>query len=290
LGRESKGRDGVMKNVKQVAFIAIGVVMILCSVALIVMKQSSDTAKGRTVGKTSGSYVFSEPVKSLVFEAGACTIEILEGEGTGYHIDFDNLKYGTLTHRLEGETLKLSYEQNDDWALKLFSSNDIDDQKITLTIPKDAELDSALFEFGAAQIRMEGVTAKNLDITVGAGKLNAERVTATEHAKLSVGAGAFYAENVSLTDTDLECGVGEMEVEGTLTGDTTADCGVGAMELRVSGKQEDYRGELNCGLGEIDFGDISIEGSGKKSYGTSSAERRMDIKCGLGEVDVRFYN
>lgn len=240
-----------MNSAKQIVFILIGVAMIAYSVVLIFMKQSSDTAKGRTGEKTSGSYVFSEPVKSLVFEAGACKIEILEGEGTGYQIDFDDLKYGTLTHKLEGEILTISYEQNDDWVLKMFSLDDIDDQKITLTIPKDAELDSASFEFGAADVTIETLVVNELNLMVGAGSLRADRISATN---------------------------------------ATADCGVGAMELRVSGKQEDYRGELNCGLGEIDFGDISIEGSGKKSYGTSSAERRMDIKCGLGEVDVRFYN
>lgn len=278
-----------MKNTKQIVFIAMGVAMILLAVGLIFMKKSDDTVKGFTGERQSGSYVFSEPIKTLIFEAGACSIEILEGEGTEYIVDFENLKYGTLVTEPDGESLKISYEQNNNWTAKMFMDDDINDQKITLTIPKDAEPDSALFEFGAAEISMEGVSAKELYITVGAGELNADGLTATGVARFNVGAGAFYAKDVALNDAELVCGVGEMKVSGSFYGDTTADCGVGAMELRVQGEQEEYRGELNCGLGEIDFGNIDLEGSGKQSYGTSSAERRMDIKCGIGEVDVRFY-
>ncbi|MBR6537055.1 MAG: DUF4097 family beta strand repeat protein [Lachnospiraceae bacterium] len=278
-----------MKNAKQIVFIVIGAAMILLAVGLICLKKSDDTVKGFNGEKQSGSYVFSEPIKSLVFEAGACTIEILEGEEAHYIVDFENLKYGTLVTEQEGEELKISYKQNNNWTAKMFMEDDINDQKITLTMPKDAELDSALFEFGAAEISMEDVTAKKLYLTVGAGELNADALTATELARFNVGAGVFYAKDVTLTDAELVCGVGEMNVGGTFNGDTTADCGVGAMELRVHGEQEEYRGELNCGLGEIEFGNINIEGSGKQNHGTSSAERRMDIKCGIGEVDVHFY-
>ena len=278
-----------MKNAKQIVFIVIGAAMILLAVGLICLKKSDDTVKGFKGEKQSGSYVFSEPIKSLVFEAGACTIEILEGEEAHYIVDIENLKYGTLVTEQEGEELKISYKQNNNWTAKMFMEDDINDQKITLTMPKDAELDSALFEFGAAEISMEDVTAKKLYLTVGAGELNADALTATELARFNVGAGVFYAKDVALTDAELVCGVGEMNVGGTFNGDTTADCGVGAMELRVHGEQEEYRGELNCGLGEIEFGNINIEGSGKQNHGTSSAERRMDIKCGIGEVDVHFY-
>lgn len=279
-----------MKSTKQVVFILIGVLMILLSVGLIFAKKSSDTKKGISGKGENGSASFSVPINSLVFEAGACNIEILEGEGTEFFLDYEGLKYGTLTHKLDGETLRISFKQDENWPAKMFMEKDINDQRITLTIPKDAILDSALFEFGAAEIAMDRVVANELYITVGAGELHADSLTATELVRLNVGAGAFYADNVTLANAELVCGVGEMEVSGLITGESTVDCGVGSMELTLDGEQEYYYGDLDCGLGELRFGDIQIDGSGKKSYGTSSAERRMDIKCGIGEVDVRFYN
>ena len=281
-----------MKNAKQAIYILIGTAMIVLSVLLIVLKNGSGTS-GRFNGESGGEYgkeVFEGPVTSLVFEVGACEAEVVAGDADYYILDYEGLKYGTLTHRLEDGELLISYKLNDNWPAKIFADNDIDEQKITLTVPKAALLDSALFEFGAAEISMEEIGAKKLYVTVGAGDLTADKITATELAKFTVGAGNFSAEDVVLTDATLECGVGQMNVSGTFDGNTKAECGVGAMALTVCGEQEQYRGALNCGLGEIDFGTISIEGSGNKTYGTSSAERRMDIKCGIGEVDVRFYN
>lgn len=276
-----------MKSAKQIVFIAIGVAMILLAVGLIAMKKGRDS-DGGTIGGESGTRTFPGTVKDLVFEVGASTIDVMIGDTEEYILSYEGLKYGTISDRYEDGVLRITYRQKDNWPSKLMYDNDIDKQKITLTVPKDAVLDSALFEFGAAEIGMEGITAKELYVTVGAGQLNAYNLTATELAKFNAGAGAFYADEVVLTNAELMCGVGQMNLSGIFTGDTTVDCGVGSMELDVDGAQEEYRGDLNCGLGEIRFGDIEIEGSGQKSYGTSSATSRMDIKCGIGEVDVRF--
>ena len=281
-----------MKNAKQVVYVFIGTAMILLSVVLIVWKKGNDTG-GRFNGESGGEYgreVFEEPISALVFEAGACSVDIVTGDADYFILDYEGLKYGKLTHKLAEGELVISYEQDSNRPANIFMDQDIDEQRITLTVPKDAMLDSALFEFGAAEVYMEEIAAKKMYVTVGAGALEADKLTVTELARFTVGAGTFSAEDVTLMDAELECGVGEMKVDGIFEGTTKAECGVGAMELTVSGEQEQYRGELNCGLGEIDFGTISIEGSGNKTYGTSSAERRMDIKCGIGEVDVRFYN
>lgn len=276
-----------MKSAKQIVFIAIGVAMVLLAVGLIAMKKGQDS-DGRTIGGESGTRTFPGTVNDLVFEVGASTIDVMIGDTEEYVLSYEGLKYGTISDRCEDGVLRITYRQKDNWPSKLIYDNDIDKQKITLTIPKNAVLDSAVFEFGAAEIEMEGITAKELYVTVGAGQLNAYNLTATELAKFNAGAGAFYADDVVLTNAELMCGVGQMNLSGNFAGDTTVDCGVGSMELDVDGLQEEYRGDLSCGLGEIRFGDISIDGSGNKSYGTSSATNRMDIKCGIGEVDVCF--
>ena len=278
-----------MKNAKQIVYVLIGSAMILLSIGLVFMKKPTDaTSKGNWGEGENGSQIFSAPISSLVLEAGACKVEVIEGDGPDYIVDYEGLKYGTLQMAETDGNLTISFKQNDNWSSRMFVENEINSQKITLTIPRDTVFDSAVFERGAADIWMDGVSAKKLYITVGAGALHADNLVATEFARFKVGAGAFYAEDVTLTNAQLECGVGEMNLYGTFDGDSTVDCGVGSMELRVDGEQDSYHGDLNCGLGEIDFGYISIDSSGNKSYGTSSAERRMDIKCGIGKVDVRF--
>lgn len=278
-----------MKNAKQIVFILIGTSMIFLCVCLILMRNSMGTENTANT-REYGAVVYEEPINSLVFEAGACSVEVVRGEDDEYLLTYDGLKYGNLTHRLEDGELRISYTQENGWTAKLFVEDDVDNQKITLTVPKDAVLDRAVFEFGAAEIDMDRIEAKEIYITVGAGELNADRFVATEHAVLKVGAGAFYADNVKLTNAELECGVGEMNISGTIDGKSTAECGVGALELGILGEQDDYYGELNCGLGKVHLGDIRIKEGENKSYGTSSAEHRMDIKCGIGKVDVYFQN
>lgn len=276
-----------MRNAKQCVFVLIAVVMIVLSVGLIFLKKSDE--KENNTSKKDGSERFFGPVENLVFEAGACNIDVVTGEEDTYVLRYEGLKYGDLSSRLEDGELKITYKQEKNRTAKMLFSDDVDDQQITLMIPKDAVLTSAFLEFGAADIEIEQLVAEKLYVTVGTGELKADNLTATEFAKLKVGAGAFYAEKVKLTNAELECGVGEMGLSGNITGESTVDCGVGSMELELDGKQEEYYGELSCGLGEIRCGSIQIEGSGNRSYGTSSAERRMDIKCGIGEVDVRFH-
>ena len=270
-----------MQKFKQGIFIAVAIVMVLLCIGLIAVKKSRGTETVR-----EGTRTFTGTVEQLIFEAGACDIEIREGNVDGFVLSYRGLSSGSISDSLEDGVLKLKYRETSGWLSKLF--RDGAETKVTLTIPKNTVLEQANLEFGAAEVRIDALSAKRLFISVGAGELNAESLTAGEKANLQVGAGAFYADNVNLVNAGLECGVGEMELSGVINGESTVDCGVGEISLTLNGNEEDYSGELNCGLGSIQMGSVIINGSGKQSYGTSSAMSRMDIKCGIGEVDVRF--
>lgn len=276
-----------MRDAKRSVFILLAVVMIVLSVGLIAMKGVYGSATENR-GK-DGTRTFTGPVEKLVFEAGACDIEVVAGETEDYILTYTNLYYASLSDSFNDGVLTVTLKLDGSFPARLFSGNGRKDTKIVLTVPKDAVLEEASFEFGAADIEMQGITAKELAVTVGAGELDAKKLTATEKAKFSVGAGEFSAEDVELSNARLDCGVGQMELSGNLTGDSTVDCGVGQISLTLTGNEEEYHGNLSCGLGEISMGSVKIDGSGNKTYGTSSAESRMDIKCGIGEVDVRFH-
>lgn len=276
-----------MKNAKQGVFILIAVVMIVASVGLIAIKEAY--GGGTTNREKNGTRTFTGTVETLILEVGACDIEVVSGDTEDYILEYTNLSYATLSDSFKDGVLTVTYKMDTGWPARMFSQNGWKDTKIILTVPENAKLTKAVFEFGAADIEMENITAKELIVTVGAGELNAHKLTATEKAKFTVGAGAFSAEEVDLFNAILECGVGEMELSGNIIGESTVDCGVGQTTLTLTGNEEDYYGDLSCGLGEIQLGSIQIGGSGTKSYGTSSAESRMDIKCGIGEVDVRFH-
>ncbi len=274
-----------MRSFRQGIFIAAAVVMILVCVALIFVKQSTKEKEG-----VSGMEIYTEKIEKLVFEAGACRIEIKEGETDEVVLAYEGIRAEDISGKLENDTLRIKCSHKNKWGMKLFGIRfgNEDEAKISLTLPKNRVFQSVTMEFGAAQIRAEKICAEDLTLTVGAGEMSAEYLLGSKSAKISVGAGSLKADEVNLVNADLDCGVGELKLIGEVSGDSTVDCGVGSVVLTLTGQEDAYRGSLDCGLGSLRFGDNSINGSGKREYGTASAENRMDIKCGVGEVDVRF--
>lgn len=276
-----------MKNVKQWVFILIALVMIVAAVLLIVWSKNGDGNGEKITEKTE---VFTGELKELIFQAGACEVEMKEGPAGQITVQYENIELKSSESGFSDGVLTI--KTKDPKKVNFFGlgfSVDSEDAKITVTIPADTVLEKATLEFGAAEVTAERISAEELTIAVGAGEFTAEQLVAETSARLTVGAGAFYAEEVHLTNAELECGVGEMELSGVIYGDATVDCGVGALELTLDGQtKEEFRGELSCGLGKLCFGDITINGSGEETYGSSEAENRMNVKCGIGEVNVRF--
>lgn len=275
-----------MKSFRQSILVAAAVVMIAACVILILLNRG---VKEKTPG--SGEEKYTGTIENLLVEAGACKIEIIEGGADSVTLQWEGIPSDEISGTLENGTLKIKSSYSKSWNLGLlfkFSSKKRKDAKIILTIPKDTVFQNVEMEFGAAEVEAERIQAEDLKISVGAGEMEANYLLARKSAKISVGAGSLSANAVSLTNADLNCGVGEMELSGEILGDSTIDCGVGEVQLTLTTDEDSYRGKLDCGLGSLKFGKTSVNGSGKKDYGTSSAENRMDIKCGVGEVDVHF--
>lgn len=276
-----------MKSLKQGIFIVIALVMIGAAVALILFHK--DEGGGTVISDTE---VFKGEITELIFEVGACQVEIEKGIEGQVMVHYEGIKAEYMTGDLKDGVLKIKYNPKNNWNFSLFGikfgSGSSEKAKITLTIPEETVFKSVAMEFGAAGVRAERIMAEELFLAVGAGEMNADYLFASKSAKINVGAGSLTADKVILTNAELECGVGEIELSGEVYGDSTVECGVGEVEIALTTEEESYRGKLDCGLGDISFGRTSVDGSGKKEYGTSSAENRMDIKCGVGEVDVHF--
>lgn len=223
-----------------------------------------------------------ETIDSLEMKLGACEVTIVEG--TAFSLEYENLVRKKLAYSVKNGQLSIEYNSGKEWFTWLRRT----DPKIVVTIPKDTVLEKATMNFGAAEIDLDFLETKSLSLVIGAGEMNVNRMTVTEHANIQVGAGSLEMKRAELNDAKLECGVGEISIDGVLTGTCRAKCGVGEISVRLSEKtQEDYAGNLKCGLGSVTFGDIKISGSGSRTYG-SDGENTFDIECGVGEVEVIF--
>jgi len=132
----------------------------------------------------------------------------------------------------------------------------------------------------------EDFTAESLDISVGAGLLQAEDLSA-KTSSLHVGAGKIEIEKLVTGESRIDCGVGQIEVGGSILGDCDIDCGVGDISLTLEGDPQDYRYKASVGIGKLSINDNEYSGISNQSIrGGSDAAYLFSIDCGVGNVEL----
>ena len=136
----------------------------------------------------------------------------------------------------------------------------------------------------------EDVKLQELEIEMGAGTVYLNRDIETEKLSVEMGAGEFESKNpVTAREADLEIGTGSMTFADLSARKTDGECGLGELDLTLTGTQEDYNYDLECGVGNLDVGSDSYSGLGReKSISNTGADRKVDLECGMGNVSVNF--
>lgn len=155
--------------------------------------------------------------------------------------------------------------------------------KINLYLPEDFIAKYAKIDSGAGEIEIDGLHAKKLMITTGAGRFIANNIIADESATIENGAGEVVLENAVLEDANFDCGVGRVRVNGQLLGENTIDCGVGEVDLELVGKIDDYDINIDKGLGTARInGEKYRDGVYQNSY----AEHSIEVDGGVGNISI----
>ena len=136
----------------------------------------------------------------------------------------------------------------------------------------------------------EDVKLQELEIEMGAGTVYLNRDIETEKLSVEMGAGEFDSKNpVTAEEADLEIGTGSMTFADLSVKKISGECGLGELDLTMTGTQEDYNYDLECGVGNLDVGSDSYSGLGReKSISNTGADRNLDLECGMGNVSVNF--
>ncbi len=112
-----------------------------------------------------------------------------------------------------------------------------------------------------------------------------------DEVKLELGASAATAKGLSANSLKIELGAGEATFTDLDVLKLNAEVGVGQLNLNLVESEEDYNYQLECGIGEINFGSNSYAGLGSSNtVNRDGATRSIDIDCGIGEVNVKFNN
>lgn len=162
---------------------------------------------------------------------------------------------------------------------------------LEVILPSSYTADLMDVKAGAGDVYIDenGLTVKDMKISMGAGDFNAFKLNVIGDLDISAGAGDVNILDSTYQDVTIDAGVGDATLEGTLNGDLTGSCGVGELDLTLKGKESDYNYELSCGLGEMEInGSCYSNIGGKKVIENDGAEKTLSLDCGVGCLTVEI--
>ena len=217
------------------------------------------------------TYSVAAEIYNLDIEINAADLLIKEGEAFSVESNLKHLKVeekgGLLTIQ---ETKKFTGTYNG--------------AVLTVYVPAGTVFDNVNLTTGAGRLTIGNLSSGTLDFELGAGDVSIDSLVATKSADIEGGAGRITISGGALKDLDLEMGVGQLNLTSALTGDCQLDLGVGESNITLIGKKDDYKLDLEKGLGSI-----SVDGKNVSDYGSSgSGDNRVMIEGGIGAINLTF--
>lgn len=218
------------------------------------------------------TYAVSSDIHELKLEISAAKLRIATGDSLSVESNNPYLEVREQNGRLTVTETDRRY------------TNPSGEIQVNLYLPADFTFKKVDVQTGAGQVRVERLAAEVLSLELGAGQVQIESLNASREAKIVGGAGQVTVENGALQNLRLDMGVGELRITSALTGDCDLDMGVGAAYLTLVGKAEDYRIELDRGLGEATLDGERLSESTVRGNGAN----KIDIDGGVGAIRIAF--
>lgn len=155
---------------------------------------------------------------------------------------------------------------------------------LTLYIPADTTFEKVNIKTGAGKLTAEQLSADTMDLELGAGEVAIESLVATSGVDIEGGAGKITISGGSLHNLDLDMGVGQLNLTSALSGDCNFDLGIGESNITVIGDRENYKLDIEKGIGNITVDGASA--SNMKEQGNSGDS--IDISGGIGAINLNF--
>ena len=199
------------------------------------------------------TYAVSSDIHELKLEISAAKLRIATGDRLSVESNNPYLEVREQNGRLTVTETDRRY------------TNPSGEIQVNLYLPADFIFKKVDVQTGAGQVRVERLAAEVLSLELGAGQVQIESLNASREAKIVGGAGQVTVENGALQNLRL-------------------DMGVGAANLTLVGKADDYRIELDRGLGEATLDGERLSESTVRGNGAN----KIDIDGGVGAIRIAF--
>lgn len=158
------------------------------------------------------------------------------------------------------------------------------DSKVTVYLPDNFIADEVKIDSGAGNVNIDALVADKLNINAGTGNIQGSSLSA-EEVDIDGGVGNITLTDIDFRDTVFDSGIGNMKLKGMLTGDNKFDCGIGDVDLELKGRREDYRLDIDSGIGTIRLDGDKVSDNYKNRY---KADHFIEIDGGIGNVRIDF--
>ena len=131
---------------------------------------------------------------------------------------------------------------------------------------------------------MDQLSAGTMKFELGAGEVTIDKLIATTAIDIDGGAGRITISDGALHNLDLDMGVGHLNLTSALTGESDFDLGIGESNITVIGNKDDYKLDIEKGIGNITVDGTSV--SNIKEYGNGN--NSIEVSGGIGAINLRF--
>ena len=244
---------------------------IVTILVLLLLLVFASCANENVVLGDSQAYEITSDIHALDIQINAADFKIEHGEKFSVE---SNLKYLSVSEK-DG-VLTIIDEAK--------SSSNYSNAVLTLYVPNGIVFDDVDITTGAAKLTAAALSTSSLELTLGAGDVRFESLRVSSAAEIKGGAGQITIVNGTLNDLSLEMGMGELNLTAAVLGDSNLKFGVGESNLTLIGSKDDYKVDVEKGLGSI-----SVDGKNVSDFGSSgNGQRHIHIEGGVGAVHIVF--
>ena len=153
-----------------------------------------------------------------------------------------------------------------------------------MVVTEDTVFQSIEIVTGAARLTADALSANSMELTLGAGQTRFARLNAYSHIEINGGAGEITVSSGTLNNLTFSLGAGKLDMTAALLGQSEINFGVGESKLTLLGQKEDYKLEIQKGLGSITVdGETLID-----AYHSGNGKNHVKIEGGIGAANVIF--
>ena len=244
---------------------------IVTIVMLLLLLALASCANENAVLDDSQAYEITSDIHSLDIQINAADFKIKHGDAFSVE---SNLKYLSVSEK-DG-VLTIIDEAK--------SSSHYSNAVLTLYVPNGIVFDDVDITTGAAKLTADALSASSLELKLGAGDVRFESLHASSSVDIKGGAGQITVASGTLNDLSLEMGMGELNLTATVLGDSNLKLGVGESDLTLIGSKDDYKVDVEKGLGSI-----SVDGKDVSDFGSSgNGQSHIHIEGGVGAINIVF--